>query len=290
MLGQAIKGCNVGNTADSLAQSQCFGANSLYTNDEMAACTIKPTVNEDIGIVNPGQKDGHGVRGGVLSALPGCNPVQPGPGPATKASCAGGTAPTVAPVASSATSSAATAAHVLSSVSKPVPVGPTTLSSKLATSATTAATKPSPTSGGGSSSSGGSSSGGSSSGLLPLTVQSTSGEWKAVGCFLDAVNPRSLGKQPEWWGQQITSSNCVKHCDSIGAKYAGTENEGQCFCGNQLIKSGSRPGKCTSKCNGDNKEICGGPGFLSIYSRDGTVSTKKRAAHPHHSRHFQGGI
>ncbi|KAI4127749.1 MAG: hypothetical protein LQ338_003060 [Usnochroma carphineum] len=259
VLGQAMKGCNIGNTGDTLDSPQCF-AGKVQSEAAKEACTIPAVINQDIG------------KSGPLNALPGCNPVQPGPGLATKATnCAGGTVSPATSVASSQTSTATSAGHIVQT-STPV-------STKTATATAPSAPVSTET---------GSSNGGSSSGLQPSSVNSTSGIWKAAGCFLDALNPRSLGNQPEWWGQQITSSNCVEYCDSIHAKYAGTENGGQCFCGNELINSANQPGKCTSKCSGDAGEICGGSAHLSIYSLDGSVSMTKRTAHHRHSRHFKG--
>ncbi|KAL8662443.1 MAG: hypothetical protein Q9202_004686 [Teloschistes flavicans] len=261
VLAKAMKTCDAGNTGLGLDASQCFGAGSIQSGTQKDACTIAPTVTEDIGATNP------------LNALPGCNPIQPGPALATKpANCA---------AANKVTDPTSVAAPVESTTAASDPVTTTTAPSDPVTTApsdpvTTAPSDPAPS--------------GTSdpSGQSPESVNSSSGVWKAAGCFRDALNPRSLGQQPEWWGKQITSSNCVAHCDSIGAKYAGTENGGQCFCGNQLIKSAIAPaGACTAKCNGDASEICGGPALLSVYSLDGTATLSKRT-HQRHSRHFKG--
>ncbi|KAL8841489.1 MAG: hypothetical protein Q9170_000872 [Blastenia crenularia] len=285
VLANAIKGCDIGNTGDPLDSPQCFGAGSVQSEDKKQACTIAPVINQDIGTNGP------------LDQLPGCNPIQAGPAPATKASnCAGGTVspPTSAsvPVASSKStipastvstasagesSTATSAGLVIHTTSSSAPVNSETGSPQPVKTSASAPSSPAPS--------------GTTSELLPVSVNSTSGVWKAAGCYLDALNPRSLGNgRAEWWGQQISSSNCVDHCDSIGAKYAGTENGGQCFCGNELVNSASHPGKCTSKCTGDNEEICGGPAHLSIYSLDGTVAMKKHKIHQHRGRHFKAGL
>ncbi|KAI4281008.1 MAG: hypothetical protein L6R38_004002 [Xanthoria sp. 2 TBL-2021] len=272
VLAKAMKTCNAGNTGYRLDTPECFGAGSVQDGNAKEACKKKSSVNEDIGLNGP------------LSQLPGCNPIQAGPGLATApANCAGGAA--VKPISASGPSSATTATTAglaQTTTSVPVPVGTQKTSSSPVTPTTSAKVGPTPTntvppSGG-------------SSEMSPPSVNSTSGVWKGAGCFLDAVNPRSLGSRSEWWGQKISSSNCVERCDSIRAKYAGTENGGQCFCGNELRNSVSRPGKCTSKCVGDESEICGGSGHLSIYSLDGLVSMKKRRTHHRHSRHFLASV
>ena len=272
VLAKAMKTCNPGNTGTpSLDAPQCFGAGSKQDGKAKEACTKTSSINEDIGLNGP------------LSQLPGCNPIQAGPGPATKpANCAGDPVArpeSVAGPSPATTSTTAGLTQITPRVPDPVKTQPA--SSAPVRQTTSAKAGPSPTNTVTSSPSGG-----SAPGLSPSSVKSTSGVWKAAGCFLDSLNPRSLGKQPEWWGQKISSSNCVEHCDSIRAKYAGTENGGQCFCGNELINSANRHGKCTSKCAGDDSEICGGPGHLSVYSLDGLVSIKKRRTHHRHSRHF----
>ncbi|KAL8692126.1 MAG: hypothetical protein Q9218_002794 [Villophora microphyllina] len=289
VLAKAMKTCDAGNTGLSLDSAQCFGAGSIQSGAAKDACTIAPSVTEDIGATNP------------LSKLPGCNPIQSGPALATKATnCAGGgtvTQPTsvFAPIVSSHGPSTTQAATVVSTPATTATtagriVGTTTKgSSSVATSTASVPVAPTTSnpSGPGPTGTNNPSLTGSSTGLTPPSVNSTSGVWKAAGCFVDALNPRSLGQQAQWWGHPITSSNCVEHCDSIGAKYAGTENGGQCFCGNQLLNSASRPGKCTTKCSGDPSEICGGPALLSLYSLDGTAPVSKRT-HQRHSRHFKG--
>ncbi|KAL8683256.1 MAG: hypothetical protein Q9186_000758 [Xanthomendoza sp. 1 TL-2023] len=279
VLARAMKTCNPGNTGSpSLDTPQCFGAGSKQEGKAKEACTKQPSVNEDIGLTAP------------LDKLPGCNPIQAGPGLATKpADCAGGTVAgstsVPGPSSTTAPSNTATTAELVGTTTAAAgPAKPQTTTLQSVTPTTNKKADPSPTD-----TNTGSTSGGSSSGLSPPSVNSTSGVWKAAGCFLDALNPRSLGRQPQWWGQQISTSNCVEYCDSIHAKYAGTENGGQCFCGNELLNSVSHPGRCTAKCIGDKSEICGGPAHLSIYSLDGSVSIKKLTRH-RHSRHLKAAI
>ena len=64
----------------------------------------------------------------------------------------------------------------------------------------------------------------------------------------------------------MTSSGCATYCDKRGFKYAGTENGGQCFCGNELkMAQKADGGKCDVKCNGGKGEMCGGGGSLSVF-------------------------
>lgn len=251
-----MKACNVGNTGDPLDSPQCFGAGSLRSGDEADNCRATDQVNEDVGLIDKSAIDNSNTLGGVLPALPGCNPIQPGPQKATKQTCGNdGAAPIAAAIAPTKA--------VSSSSSVPAVKNVATSTSPAATTIATSSTKvasPSQSLVAGDTANG---------------VKIPSG-WSYSGCYTDNLNPRSLGTQPEWWGQQITSSNCIDHCKSNGYSIAGTENGGQCFCGNELKQSQPASGKCTSPCVGNQAEICGGPAALSIF---------KAAAKKHKYRH-----
>ncbi len=89
----------------------------------------------------------------------------------------------------------------------------------------------------------------------------------------------------------VTATNCVQRCDVLGKKIAGIENGGQCFCGDSLKDSSEKAGECTSKCDGDSSEICGGPARMSIYTKSGSLSLKKRhAKHRRAGHHFVTSI
>lgn len=255
-----MKTCNIGNTGDPLDSPQCFGAGSLRSSDEADNCRAQSQVNEDVGLVDQLATDHSNTLGGVLPKLPGCNPIQYGPQKATKQTCDGAPAP-AAPAPVKIASSASTTPATTKAVS---------VSSATATSSTKAAP---PT---------------TSPSQAPTTKDTAKGVtvpsgWAYSGCYTDNVNPRSLGTQPEWWGQQITSSNCISHCKSNGYSMAGTENGGQCFCGNGLQKSKLASGKCTSPCAGNQGEACGGPGALSVFKS----ATNKRK-YRHRSAHRVG--
>ena len=107
--------------------------------------------------------------------------------------------------------------------------------------------------------------------------------WKAYGCYSDNLNPRSLGFNG-WWDQPVTSSGCTNFCNANGYSIAGTEDAGQCFCGNELVQSTQQPSSaCNMVCLGDQREICGGSGTLSVFSSGPLSSRKARRAHKHRS-------
>jgi WSC domain len=100
--------CKPGNTGvPPLSDPTCFGNyGGTYTYPEMDACTIPPTVNEDVGwtygeVDNP--VGGVLTYGGVLDKLPGCNPIQPGPGMASVQTCSGSSPSSTSTISSSPT-------------------------------------------------------------------------------------------------------------------------------------------------------------------------------------------
>jgi hypothetical protein len=265
-----MKSCNIGNTGDPLDSPQCFGAGSLQSNEETDNCRGKNVFPEDVGLSDPIAKDGSGTIGGALDALPGCNPIQTGPQRATKQSCSGsGATPhgSIPPVLDKAKSTTDAGAKNSASSAPAIPSkkpSPSPISSKKTAAATT--------------SSGETSSAGSTAAGVKLPHG-----WTYSGCFSDNINPRSLGQQGEWWGEPITSTGCIARCNSIGNSIAGTENGGQCFCGNELKHSTAASGGCDSPCNGDDGQICGGAGYLSIFRKS---ITKK----PRHRQRFRRSV
>lgn len=262
-----MKNCNIGNTGDPLDSPQCFGAGSLQSSEEADNCRVKNVFLEDVGLLDPIAKDGSGTIGGALDALPGCNPIQAGPQRATKQSCSGsaaipyGTLPLVLGKAKSTTEAGAKNPVNPTPATQSENPSPNSITSKKITAATTV---PGET---------------SSSDSTAPGVKLSPG-WTYSGCFSDNLNPRSLGKQGEWWGEPITSTGCIEHCNSIGNPIAGTENGGQCFCGDELKQSEAAPGECDSPCNGDKGQICGGVGYLSIFRK----STTAKPIHRHRLR------
>ena len=124
----------------------------------------------------------------------------------------------------------------------------------------------------------------SSSGLSNVTLPSG---WTAAGCYVDNLNPRSLnGDLFAYWGEAMTSSGCAAHCSTEGFTYAGTENAGQCFCGNELVQSATAPATdCNLPCEGSASETCGGPARLSVFTSSSSTTSTVRRRRSHMRRH-----
>ncbi|KAH0499309.1 hypothetical protein TgHK011_006512 [Trichoderma gracile] len=93
--------------------------------------------------------------------------------------------------------------------------------------------------------------------------------WQSYGCWVDGVNGRILNKQlPD--DADLTLESCAQACSSQGYTIAGAEYSRQCFCGNNIVNGGAKAANqadCNTPCAGDDSEICGGGGRMSIISK-----------------------
>ncbi|KAM0274422.1 hypothetical protein ACHAQH_007860 [Verticillium albo-atrum] len=69
----------------------------------------------------------------------------------------------------------------------------------------------------------------------------------------------------------MTISHCLEYCDERGFKYAGVEYRRECFCGN-FVEQDREPkkgvlGVCELPCTGNDHEVCGGYGGMSLYEK-----------------------
>jgi hypothetical protein len=91
--------------------------------------------------------------------------------------------------------------------------------------------------------------------------------WAYSGCWTDGTYGRILAhQQPD--STSNTIEGCIATCSSLGMSIAGLEYSSQCFCDNFVRNQGAVSGNsnCAMKCSGNDAQICGGPGLLSMYS------------------------
>ena len=101
-------------------------------------------------------------------------------------------------------------------------------------------------------------------GGVPVKTPGEIGGFKAVGCWSDSVEERSLYGEVLRDGE-MTVGMCARFCK--GSKYMGLEYGSQCFCsaGDWLGGHAASQGECSYLCEGDKKEYCGGYARLSLY-------------------------
>ena len=100
-----------------------------------------------------------------------------------------------------------------------------------------------------------------------------------LGCFRDPysylsgepeiLRNRALSDGPHTYSNENTPDLCVNYCKDKGFYYAGVEHSDECFCGNQA-ENYSRHGilpdsECYFRCDGDDRETCGGADKIAIY-------------------------
>ncbi|KAF3359403.1 putative fungistatic metabolite like protein [Verticillium longisporum] len=161
-----------------------------FDDETMKGCRVPVRVEEQVD--------------GILNRLPGCNPVQRGPGRATQQSDCGAT----------------------TTISPP---------------------------------------------QWPYTDMTISHRFRYRGCAPDASGKSRTLNGTDVSSDNMTVARCVEYCDERGFKYAGVEYRRECFCGN-FVDHDREPkkgilGVCELPCTGDNNEVCGGYGGISLYEK-----------------------
>ncbi|CRK17506.1 hypothetical protein BN1723_011323 [Verticillium longisporum] len=161
-----------------------------FDDETMKGCRVPVRVEEQVD--------------GILNRLPGCNPVQRGPGRATQQSGCGAT----------------------TTISPP---------------------------------------------QWPYTDMTISHRFRYRGCAPDASGKSRTLNGTDVSSDNMTVARCLEYCDERGFKYAGVEYRRECFCGN-FVDHDREPkkgilGVCELPCTGDNNEVCGGYGGISLYEK-----------------------
>ncbi|KAI9714898.1 MAG: hypothetical protein M1820_000187 [Bogoriella megaspora] len=97
-----------------------------------------------------------------------------------------------------------------------------------------------------------------------------------LGCATDSNSARSLANASTT-ADNMTLESCATFC-TVTNNYAlyGTEYSSECFCGNTLLNGGkilpSSDTSCNDRCSGNNTEVCGGSGTLSLYNNTAYVA------------------
>ncbi|KAL9609723.1 MAG: hypothetical protein Q9167_005531 [Letrouitia subvulpina] len=149
-----------------------------------------------------------------------------------------------------------------------------TSSAKSSTTLSTAQTKPSTTKSSTITSSTTTTSGSkTSSTTVQPTPSQTLNSYTYLGCA-NQTSPYALAG----FSTQSTSTttfSCQKFCASKNYGLAGLTNGNTCFCGNglQSFSSLNQPStKCNKPCAGNEAEICGGQGFLSVWNATSAIN------------------
>ncbi|KAK2607528.1 hypothetical protein N8I77_006194 [Diaporthe amygdali] len=107
--------------------------------------------------------------------------------------------------------------------------------------------------------------------LLAPKPPSKVGTWAFESCYMELQGARVL---PDvlWVKNGMTLDMCTSYCATNGKyKYGGVENGNECFCGNNMTPGAKNaydldcPMTCDIPCGGNDKQICGGNGVITVY-------------------------
>lgn len=101
--------------------------------------------------------------------------------------------------------------------------------------------------------------------------------WTNQGCWQDGPNGRIMPTYQAPDDPELTPQKCAQVCFTNNYTISGTEYYTQCFCSDAIYNGGvasDDTSSCSTPCGGDSSVMCGGSGYLTIYS-DGTPPVYK---------------
>ena len=107
-----------------------------------------------------------------------------------------------------------------------------------------------------------------------------------LGCASDSSGVRALSATQYTDDANMTVENCRDFCTANnGYQYYGVEYSYQCYCGNALnppstiLNATSTPKNdtCNMRCIGNNNQMCGGPGAMSLYNNTAFIPPKAKS-------------
>ncbi|RPB18619.1 WSC-domain-containing protein [Terfezia boudieri ATCC MYA-4762] len=92
------------------------------------------------------------------------------------------------------------------------------------------------------------------------------GRYRYLGCYKDADPERKM-ESLLYYRNESENGGCMSNCFSRGWRFAATEYEGECWCGNKTVGSTNvEDVTCGYLCKGDYRQYCGGDGaYMSLF-------------------------
>ncbi|KAJ2957735.1 hypothetical protein NQZ79_g6583 [Umbelopsis isabellina] len=95
----------------------------------------------------------------------------------------------------------------------------------------------------------------------------SSGGWTSLGCYVDALTPRTLPYGAPTISTGMTVEGCESECASAGYTYAGVEYGNECWCGNTMPPTSAPSTDCNMACKGNSAEMCGAGARFNVYKK-----------------------
>jgi hypothetical protein len=105
----------------------------------------------------------------------------------------------------------------------------------------------------------------SSTSSAPTSTPTTDAKYEYLGCSTEGTGGRAL-TDGFLASAAMTTQMCQSYCTGLGLSLSGVEYSSECYCGN-ILSNGAALGStnCNMICPGDENQICGGPGALSVF-------------------------
>ncbi|KAL4222352.1 Cell wall integrity and stress response component 2 [Mactra antiquata] len=98
-------------------------------------------------------------------------------------------------------------------------------------------------------------------------------DYGSLGCYEDQPSDRRLTHQAPY-ALNRTIQECIDYCRSNSYTYAGLEYGNECFCDHQMKQAQLLyDSQCALRCFGNQREVCGDAGTLSVYDSSVTTTT-----------------
>uniref|UniRef100_A0A1B6JWP9 Uncharacterized protein n=1 Tax=Homalodisca liturata TaxID=320908 RepID=A0A1B6JWP9_9HEMI len=114
-----------------------------------------------------------------------------------------------------------------------------------------------------------------STGIEQTQEPGTETVFKYVGCFKDFANGTRLMKGfHQDFPDSLTNQLCARLCRRKGFRYAGMQYGKECFCDSNKPKFQhfAKDEECSTRCDGNNNQICGGNWRISMFEIAGHVT------------------
>ncbi|KAI5207927.1 hypothetical protein E4T38_03158 [Aureobasidium subglaciale] len=95
----------------------------------------------------------------------------------------------------------------------------------------------------------------------PLLTNGTA-QFSYVGCFKENNPGRQLATNPIN-SKTLTNDICITKCAALGYRFAGSQYQSECWCGNALPLQMDLDTDCNFNCAGNENQTCGGSGNIN---------------------------
>lgn len=96
-------------------------------------------------------------------------------------------------------------------------------------------------------------------------TSTSSNGWTYLGCYIDALNPRTLPYGAPAITSGMTVEGCEQECAASNYSYAGVEYGNECWCGNTMPPTAASASDCNMPCKGNSAEMCGAGARFNVY-------------------------